>query len=834
MEDKKETTEIVSLPSEQNVESTTETTVTPAAAPPSEPVVSSEKEGTSAEKKTEENASSSVSATITSAEPAPVADAAGAAKSEGTATQPTPQPRTSRRNSGVSGIAHRVHRHETRSPAETRLPSRFSDYEVESPRGQSPRVSRQRSNESLKKGTTTKDTSTATKEKEASAATVTKESELKTEQPVEPAPVAPVTETVKPANEKEVDPADELEMMLLSRGALSVEPLAKKPREDKSPSAVPAGNQTTPKKNSTEKSASSAASASSSTKKSRRKSLVEGREARIVKPKFSLEQEMNLSDELQKCLSVLNYMFHQKEYSPFYTPVDPVLLNIPDYYEVIKQPMDMSKIKENLLNGRYADSRQFTADVHLMFENARTYNPVGHVIHTLAVDLEKSFEEQMVKNHVRPPPHSSPASSSSSQSSKLKRQNSSSSKRNSQSSRRQSSKSSSDSSSFSDDNSDSDSGDRNKKHKHHGKHHHHHHHHDRDRKSDRGHGRKRSRSPSDSITDLAAYKEKVHRAELEKLESEIQSLKNQLNKSQKLNKEKFAASARREREANKRSSKSPSKRSPLFFDQRPDPDRPVTDEDKRRISGNINRLPHVRMLPLVAFVQDQIPPLCLVVPGCPPMVPSEIEVDLDTLDNRTLRAVDHKVRQALALAGQARRRAERRQLEKQLQEERQLRYHAGVQMEQPQRMFQAQSLCPTTVMTSQQVAMNYMNNLNNVDSVRRSMNGMSLPGTPGYGGRSTPETPGSAGDVHHIGLDDSMNAGEEEEEVVDNEVNPVIPSDSESSSSSSSSSDSEDDMAPETYAPPPTLVPGTSGAAPVSLSQATAMTSTTSTINGSS
>lgn len=108
----------------------------------------------------------------------------------------------------------------------------------------------------------------------------------------------------------------------------------------------------------------------------------------------------------------------------------------------------------------------------------------------------------------------------------------------------------------------------------------------------------------------------------------------------------------------------------------PDPDRPVTDEDKQRIRSNINRLPPERMPPLVSFLQGQLPTIALVLPEDMRIVPNTVEVDFDTLDNRTLRAVDHKVRQALALAGQARRRAERRLLEMQIEQEQQQRHSA--------------------------------------------------------------------------------------------------------------------------------------------------------------
>ena len=64
----------------------------------------------------------------------------------------------------------------------------------------------------------------------------------------------------------------------------------------------------------------------------------------------------------------------EPEAVPFRTPVDPNALGIPDYFDIIKKPMDMSQIKRKLDIGAYTDPWQFVNDVFLMFENAWTYN----------------------------------------------------------------------------------------------------------------------------------------------------------------------------------------------------------------------------------------------------------------------------------------------------------------------------------------------------------------------------------------------------------------------------------------------------------------------------
>jgi E1A/CREB-binding protein len=81
-------------------------------------------------------------------------------------------------------------------------------------------------------------------------------------------------------------------------------------------------------------------------------------------------------EELKAALEPpLMKMYNQEpEAIPFRIPVDPGSLGIPDYFEIIKKPMDMCCIKRKLDTGVYKDPWEFVDDVYLMFENAWTYN----------------------------------------------------------------------------------------------------------------------------------------------------------------------------------------------------------------------------------------------------------------------------------------------------------------------------------------------------------------------------------------------------------------------------------------------------------------------------
>lgn len=81
-------------------------------------------------------------------------------------------------------------------------------------------------------------------------------------------------------------------------------------------------------------------------------------------------------EELKEALlPPLDKLYAQEPESiPFRVPVDPKQLNIPDYFDIIKKPMDMSCIRNKLDNGGYQDPWEFVDDVWLMFENAWIYN----------------------------------------------------------------------------------------------------------------------------------------------------------------------------------------------------------------------------------------------------------------------------------------------------------------------------------------------------------------------------------------------------------------------------------------------------------------------------
>nr|GMC48638.1 transcription factor GTE8-like [Ipomoea batatas] len=117
-----------------------------------------------------------------------------------------------------------------------------------------------------------------------------------------------------------------------------------------------------------------------------------GSSGRFEPAKLAPEQSSLNATLLKQCGNLLkNLMTHQHGWV-FNEPVDPVKLNIPDYFTVIKHPMDLGTIKKKLASGQYSNPLDFLADVRLTFSNAMTYNPPGNHVHIMADTLRKFFE----------------------------------------------------------------------------------------------------------------------------------------------------------------------------------------------------------------------------------------------------------------------------------------------------------------------------------------------------------------------------------------------------------------------------------------------------------
>lgn len=100
-------------------------------------------------------------------------------------------------------------------------------------------------------------------------------------------------------------------------------------------------------------------------------------------------------DDTVACKTLLRKLLDHKMSAPFLSPVDPVLHNVPDYFTIIHNPMDLGTISKHLDRKQYAAMDIFCRDIELVFDNATLYNKPGNAVHEAAVQLRKKFKEEL-------------------------------------------------------------------------------------------------------------------------------------------------------------------------------------------------------------------------------------------------------------------------------------------------------------------------------------------------------------------------------------------------------------------------------------------------------
>ncbi|KAK6313597.1 hypothetical protein J4Q44_G00169440 [Coregonus suidteri] len=107
-----------------------------------------------------------------------------------------------------------------------------------------------------------------------------------------------------------------------------------------------------------------------------------------------------LGEQLKHCDDILKEMLSKKHAAyawPFYKPVDAEALELHDYHEIIKHPMDLSTVKKKIDSQDYQDAQSFATDVRLMFSNCYKYNPPDHEVVAMARKLQDVFEMRFAK-----------------------------------------------------------------------------------------------------------------------------------------------------------------------------------------------------------------------------------------------------------------------------------------------------------------------------------------------------------------------------------------------------------------------------------------------------
>jgi len=92
---------------------------------------------------------------------------------------------------------------------------------------------------------------------------------------------------------------------------------------------------------------------------------------------------------------LLKEMDQQEDAWPFLEPVGK--RKFPEYFKLVKQPMDFHTMRTKLREGRYANKAAFAQDARLVFSNCAFYNEddseIGLAGHSMKAFFEKRWAE---------------------------------------------------------------------------------------------------------------------------------------------------------------------------------------------------------------------------------------------------------------------------------------------------------------------------------------------------------------------------------------------------------------------------------------------------------
>eukprot|EP00921_Rhytidocystis_pertsovi_P008859 GHVQ01014389.1.p1 GENE.GHVQ01014389.1~~GHVQ01014389.1.p1 ORF type:complete len:532 (+),score=84.49 GHVQ01014389.1:140-1735(+) len=118
-----------------------------------------------------------------------------------------------------------------------------------------------------------------------------------------------------------------------------------------------------------------------------------------VPTSFSGGQQLLTKSTKRHIASLLAICRRAPEFLHFLEPVDVVRYECPDYYNVIKSPMDLLTIERKLLDEMYCDKEAVLKDFFLIFSNCRLYNESNDYLMSVCSEAEVLFQQEW-KRHI--------------------------------------------------------------------------------------------------------------------------------------------------------------------------------------------------------------------------------------------------------------------------------------------------------------------------------------------------------------------------------------------------------------------------------------------------
>lgn len=106
---------------------------------------------------------------------------------------------------------------------------------------------------------------------------------------------------------------------------------------------------------------------------------------------------MSLKKESKECFhkiaqDIVLQIMQQPDAFFFFKPVDPDVDCAPGYFAIVTRPMSLFLVQQKLDNMEYNDPQEFIDDMHLIWQNAKSYNLPTTSIYKTADTLSRKFD----------------------------------------------------------------------------------------------------------------------------------------------------------------------------------------------------------------------------------------------------------------------------------------------------------------------------------------------------------------------------------------------------------------------------------------------------------
>ena len=114
----------------------------------------------------------------------------------------------------------------------------------------------------------------------------------------------------------------------------------------------------------------------------------------LEKEKKLMNQDLLLYENWEKnAKKLLSLLWKVKDADLFHKPVDPEELGLPNYLEIVKNPMDFSTIKKKLNNFCYSNFKEFCNDMNLVFDNCYLFNGKDSNVGNMCTNVKNQYEK---------------------------------------------------------------------------------------------------------------------------------------------------------------------------------------------------------------------------------------------------------------------------------------------------------------------------------------------------------------------------------------------------------------------------------------------------------